>query len=136
MKAHSLILAFLGLVALTVPSFAHHRVIIKDDYGGEIGHYSREFSALWRDGARVKIAGTCLSACTMFLGLPGTCVYPWAQIGFHQGRDAWGNPSPYGTYEMRRHYPAYLRGVPMPQAPGLNIFSGMDLIMRGAQPCM
>lgn len=137
MKALTLALA--ASISLTaLPSFAHHTVVINGDRGGEIGHYSHQFSYYHHDGAKVRIMGQCLSACTMYLGLPNTCVYPDAILGFHQARDVWGNVSPMGTYEMARHYPWFLGGIAqtMPRAPGITFYSGMDLIRMGARPCM
>ena len=34
-------------------------------------------------GQRVEVRGTCLSACTMYLGLTNLCITPSAEFGFH-----------------------------------------------------
>jgi hypothetical protein len=52
------------------------------------------------------IRGYCSSACTMYLGYPGTCVYPGATFGFHAvSRDFTGLAQP--LYES--HLPPGLR---------------------------
>jgi hypothetical protein len=75
------------------PASAQFR--IRDDRGGQIGPYLKQFAMLRDSGSRVIIDGTCLSACTLVLGTvpkDRICVTPRANLGFHA---AW-NPSSNG----------------------------------------
>ena len=75
------------------PASAQFR--IRDDRGGQIGPYLKQFAMLRDSGSRVVIDGTCLSACTLVLGTvpkDRICVTSRANLGFHA---AW-NPSSNG----------------------------------------
>ncbi len=58
-------------------------MIVTNDRGGLLGQRSAEIRALRSSGQRVELRGTCLSACTMYLGLANVCVSPSAPFGFH-----------------------------------------------------
>ena len=80
-RAIILTLAF-GLVQ----TGASAAVRIADDGGGNIGAYYSRFSALRNSGEQVIIDGSCLSACTMVVGivpLDRICVTQKASLGFH-----------------------------------------------------
>ena len=103
------------LTALTVTS-ASATEIISDDVGGKVRDYTSHFRQVRDSGEPVVIAGTCVSACTMVLGLvPGDriCATPNAVLGFHA---AWmfdnsGNRvvSASGTQDLMQAYPAPVR---------------------------
>lgn len=59
-----------------------HAEVIRDDGGGNISRYIARRAELAK-ADEVRIAGKCLSACTIFTTLPNACVTPRAQIGFH-----------------------------------------------------
>ena len=44
-------------------------VVISDDVGGKMRDYTTHFGQVRDSGEPVVIAGTCVSACTMVLGL-------------------------------------------------------------------
>ena len=70
-------------------------MLIGDDVGGRIGTYVEQYSAVRASGERVVIDGTCLSACTLVLGIvprSRICVTRRAALGFHA---AW-MPGPHG----------------------------------------
>jgi hypothetical protein len=72
------------IVSSVVPANASVR--ISGDPGGRIGTYLDAFAALRASGQRVIIDGSCLSACTMVLGMiprERICVTSRAQLGFH-----------------------------------------------------
>ena len=89
---------------------------ISDDIGGRIGTYVDQYSAVRNSGERVVIDGTCLSACTLVLGIVPRnriCVTRRATLGFHaawmpgpQGRPI---PSAVGTQALWEMYPAHVR---------------------------
>ena len=59
---------------------------ISDDVGGRIGAYVEQYSQVKQNGERVVIDGTCLSACTLVLGIvprDRICVTRRAMLGFH-----------------------------------------------------
>ena len=100
---------------LTVTS-ASATVIISDDVGGKMKDYTTHFRQVRDSGEPVVIAGTCVSACTMVLGLVPSdriCATHNAVLGFHA---AWmfddsGKRvvSASGTQDLMQTYPASVR---------------------------
>src|SRR5260370_28445907 len=79
------LIAAVVLTALTVTS-ASAIVIISDDVGGKMLDYTTHFQQVRDSGEPVVIAGTCVSACTMVLGLVPSdriCATQNAVLGFH-----------------------------------------------------
>jgi hypothetical protein len=113
MRAH--LIAAIVSTALTVTS-ASATVIISDDIGGKVRDYTARFIKVRNSGEPVVIAGTCVSACTMVLGLVPSdriCATSHAVLGFHA---AWmfdnsGKRvvSESGTQDLIRSYPASVR---------------------------
>jgi hypothetical protein len=104
--------AFLALSA----SNASAVVRITDDVGGRIGTYVEAYSAVRSSGERVVIDGTCLSACTLVLGIvprDRICVTRKAMLGFHAawmpGSNGRPVPSAIGTQALWEVYPPHLR---------------------------
>ena len=101
--------------ALTVTS-ASATVIISNDIGGKMQDYMARFRQVRDSGEPVVIAGTCVSACTMVLGLVPSdriCATHNAVLGFHA---AWmfdnsGKRvvSASGTQDLMKTYPAPVR---------------------------
>jgi hypothetical protein len=101
--------------ALTVTP-ASATAIISGDPGGKMQDYSTHFRQLRDSGEPVVIAGTCVSACTMVLGLVPSdriCATQNAVLGFHA---AWTFDdsgrrvvSASGTQDLMNTYPASLR---------------------------
>jgi hypothetical protein len=101
--------------ALTVTS-ASATVVLNDDIGGKMEEYTARFQQVRDSGETVIIDGTCLSACTMVLGLvprDRVCVTPNAVLGFHAAwmYDKSGNrvASASGTRDLMKAYPASVR---------------------------
>src|SRR6266702_5724500 len=98
--------------ALSVTS-AFATVIISADIGGKMQDYTTRFQQVRDSGEPVVIAGTCVSACTMVLGLVPSdriCATPDAVLGFHS---AWTFDdsgkrvvSASGTQDLMQSYPA------------------------------
>ena len=109
------LIAAVILTTLTVTS-ASATVIISDDIGGKMKDYTTHFRQVRDSGEPVVIAGTCVSACTMVLGLVPSdrvCATHNAVLGFHA---AWmfGNSgkrvvSASGTQDLMQTYPAPVR---------------------------
>ncbi len=78
--------SLLGFSGLPGPANAvsNQTVVIENDRGGSIEERIRIIRQIRRSGARVEIRGeVCLSACTMYLAVPGVCVEPETVFGFH-----------------------------------------------------
>ena len=73
-------IAICTFLASAPPTLARN---ISFNQGGHIGNFHKQYDqALFRN-EQYRIKGSCMSACTIFLGLPRVCVYPNAQFGFH-----------------------------------------------------
>jgi hypothetical protein len=71
---------------------------ITGDYGGVIDEYKTKYAAIRDRGDRVIIDGTCVSACTLVLGivpLNRICVTSRARLGFHMAYHQ--RPAPDGS---------------------------------------
>ncbi|WP_210206878.1 hypothetical protein [Rhodoplanes serenus] len=91
-------------------------VVIGSDRGGMIGDYVARYQRVRQSGERVVIDGTCLSACTLVLGMvprDRVCATRNAALGFHAAwnLDAAGNQvtSPVATRLLWSLYPAHVR---------------------------
>jgi hypothetical protein len=99
---------------LILPASATVR--IASDSGGQIGPYLEKLETLRNSGENVIIDGTCLSACTMVLGViprDHLCVTPRARLGFHAAwkPDGEGHQitNPEGTELLMSRYPKQVR---------------------------
>lgn len=113
MRAH--LFATVVVSALTATS-ASATVVLSDDNGGKMEEYTARFQQVRNSGETVVIDGTCLSACTMVLGLVPRnrlCSTPNAVLGFHAAwmYDKSGErvASVSGTRELMKTYPASIR---------------------------
>lgn len=86
-------------------------VTIRGDRGGQIIDYAIKAKRIERSGQKVRFAGRCASACTLYLMLPArqTCVTRNASFGFHMpyGRSARSNKV--AANYMMRSYPGWVR---------------------------
>jgi hypothetical protein len=108
--------AVAAATVISSPS-AHATIRLANDPGGLIAAYQHRFERARATGERIIIDGSCLSACTLAIGLVPReqfCVTPKAVLGFHA---AW-TPTPYGgravsvgaTQHMMNIYPSYVQG--------------------------
>lgn len=87
------------IIALISTTYASATMRISDDAGGRIGNYVETYSQVRNSGEMVMIDGSCLSACTMVLGLvprDRICVTRRATLSFHA---AW-LPGPRGPADL------------------------------------
>jgi hypothetical protein len=99
-----------------------HALTIGNDRGGNVAVYVIKKNQLNARGEDVRIFGSCLSACTIYLGAHRVCVGPRAVLGFHSATNA------AGTRLMVRQWPPRIRA--WVRARGL----GRGLIyLKGAQ---
>jgi hypothetical protein len=114
MHTRGLILGAALLAAGATPASAEIR--IANDRGGQIGQYLQTFAMVRSSGERVVIDGSCLSACTLVLGvIPRSriCATERARFGFHAAWMPDGNGRPVtsamGTRALWNVYPASVR---------------------------
>lgn len=135
MRSRLAAVAILSAVLAGSPAFA--TVFISGDNGGKMEDYTARFRQVRESGDSVIINGTCMSACTMVLGLvphDRICATPNAVLGFHA---AWefnksGDriASPSGTRELMKTYPASVRAWIARHgglSPNLMLLRGRDL---------
>lgn len=118
---------------------------IRKDLGGAVSQRIAKVEKLRAAGTQVRIIGTCVSACTLYLGLPNTCVLPSARLGFHgPSTRLKGIPLPRQEFErvsrqMAAYYPGQIKGWFMSEARlrtgGYYTISGAQAIAMGAKAC-
>jgi len=117
-------------------------LVILQDPGGAIHERMFEVARLEARGQRLRIAGSCASACTFYLGVSTTCVEPGAMMMFHGPSLAQGQIPPADYDEVARamasFYPPALRDWFL--APGPHRFEdrwlrGDEVIAMGARSC-
>lgn len=127
------------------PVAAQSALIVNNDLGGSVQERLSVIAALRNQGRRVEIRGQCASACTMYLGLPNTCVSRASRLGFHGPQSQYyGISLPPDEFEywsriMASNYPAPIAQWFMAQARettlGLVTISGAQAIKMGAHAC-
>lgn len=120
-------------------------ITITRDMGGSVRERIMQVSDLSAKGTEVRIVGTCISACTLLLGVPNACVTPTARLGFHgPSTRKRGLPLPRAEYErvsaqMASLYPPQIGDWFMNTARKVTgdyiLISGRDAIAMGARAC-
>ncbi|WP_417241625.1 hypothetical protein [Celeribacter sp.] len=121
-------------------------ITIRNDPGGRLDTRINEINRIRQSGAQVRIVGGyCNSACTMYLGLPNTCVSRNVSFGFHGPMSQfYGMALPPDEFEywsgvMASYYPGAIRSWYLQDARyvtvGLRSVSGRDLIRLGVREC-
>jgi hypothetical protein len=118
---------------------------VRHDLGGSVKARLEQIRGLASRGTPVRIVGTCVSACTLYLGLPNACVMPDARLGFHGPTTRLrGIPLPREEFDrvsqqMAAHYPEPLRRWFLAEARmrtvGYVKISGRQAIAMGARAC-
>lgn len=118
---------------------------ITNDLGGSVHDRIVQVKELTADATEVRIVGTCISACTLLLGVPQSCVSPTARLGFHgPATRRRGLPLPHVEYErvseqMAALYPPEIGRWFMAEARHVTgdyiVISGGDAIRMGARVC-
>jgi len=118
---------------------------VRKDMGGSVEDRLDEIARLEQAGTPVRIVGTCVSACTLYLGLATACVMPKARLGFHgPSTRLKGLPLPREEFErlsrlMAAQYPPAIRAWFMAEARMVTgdyiTISGAEAIRLGARPC-
>ena len=97
--------------ALAQSSVKTPEMVIRADLGGSVVQYARQVSILKRQPTRVRFAGRCDSACTLYLSLPQskTCIEPGASFGFHLAYGASEQANIWATSYLLKKYPDWVR---------------------------
>lgn len=123
---------------------AQQTYVVGSDRGGYLHDRLIELKNLKRSGVRVEIRGrVCYSTCTMFLGLPGTCVDPNTTFGFHgpsrSGRRLAQEKFDYFSRVMADFYPEPLKAWFMAEGrnriSGIYKIKGSEIIRMGVKAC-
>ena len=119
--------------------------VIRYDMGGDVEQRIRQVEKLRAVGTEVRIEGACVSACTLYLGLPNSCVTAKAQLGFHGPRTRIpGLPLPREDFDrissiMATYSPGQIRSWYMSEARMITesyyTISGAQAVEMGAHLC-
>jgi hypothetical protein len=118
--------------------------VVVNDHGGDVQTRIKEIRFVANHYSRVEIKGNvCLSSCTMFLGLPQTCVHPNTKFGFHgptdHGRPLSKDRFDYWSKKIAEHFPPTLERWYMSKArflqKGYYCLTGEQLIQMGIHRC-
>jgi hypothetical protein len=130
--------------AQTNVSYSSQPLIVNNDRGGLLRERLREISQLRQQSRPVEIRGAvCFSTCTMFLGLPNTCISPDTTFGFH-GPSSYGRTLDPDTFSrasliIASHYPAPLKDWYMNRARykihSVYRVKGENIIRMGVRAC-
>lgn len=94
----ALVIAF---VFSTAAAARAETVKIAGDYGGFLVAYEAKFAKLAAEHANIRIAGPCVSACTVvakFIPRQDICVTPKGSLGFHQAFPPFVTPTLWKDY--------------------------------------
>jgi hypothetical protein len=122
---------------------AQQTIVVRNDHGGLIQRRANKISEIRASGQRVEIRGTCMSACTMYLGAGNVCISPNARFGFH-GPSSFGRRLVSQDFErwsnvVASHFKPELQQWFMTKARyrinGFYRISGRQLIQMGYTSC-
>lgn len=84
---------------------------IGSDRGGYVVQYALRMLKMKQSGKPVQFAGSCLSACTIYLALPPsqTCISPGASFGFHAPYGSSPSGNRMARMYMLKSYPGWVR---------------------------
>ncbi len=132
------------VVASPLSAGAQGPFVVGNDRGGYLHDRLIELENLQRNGIAVEIRGrVCFSTCTLFLGLPETCVDPDTTFGFHgpsrNGRRLSPEDFEYFSRVMADFYPEPLKSWFMSKGrnriTGVYKIRGAKLIQMGVPAC-
>ena len=88
-----------------------NQLTIRNNSGGNVARFAMRVGDVRRQGALVRFAGRCDSACTLYLGLPGSqmCVTRGASFRFHAPYMRSGKTSQSAQRFMYASYPGWVR---------------------------
>lgn len=136
-----------GIIAMPGTVEAQTRsqsLIVQNDRGGLLNERIREIERLRRSRTPIEIrGGICYSTCTLYLGLPNTCISPNTTFGFH-GPSSYGRALEPALFRraseiISSHYPAPLKRWYMSEARyqinSVARVKGASIIEMGVRAC-
>jgi len=128
------------IVIGTVAQATERPLTIHLDAGGTLKGRLHQLDLLRASRRPVVIAGLCMSACTMLLALPQTCVDPEARLTFHGPQNSKRRITPeqheYYSRLIARHYPPQLERWYLREGRyGKHNLTGSEVIDLGAIRC-
>ncbi|QGM96346.1 hypothetical protein [Methylocystis parvus] len=110
-------------------------VIVYKDVGGLVTDYEAATEQYRRENREVRLH-ECRSACTLALSLPNVCVYPNAQVKFHQAYNAITREADEGvSAKLFASYPAAVQARLGYLTREYRVLSGRELIAVGMRNC-
>lgn len=112
MLAATIAFALSGCIDSGVSTFgATHARTVRFDRGGGVAEYSLEVKKLAAEGTKVRIAGSCESACTLYLALPRDqlCIAAGASFHFHKPYGASDRGNRAAARHMTANYPYWVK---------------------------
>jgi hypothetical protein len=113
--AAGLVLSMGAQLANSAPLFGPSRnqnyQRIGSDRGGYVVQYAVRMLKLKQSGKPIQFAGSCQSACTIYLALPRsqTCISPGASFGFHAPYGSSPSGNRMARMYMLKSYPGWVR---------------------------
>ena len=105
-----------GVFALSLATSANATILIQSDFGGRIEDYLSRYQSARASNEQIVIDGSCLSACTLVLGIVPRnriCVTERATLGFHSAWEQDDNgravQSPKWTRVVWKNLPGTIR---------------------------
>ncbi|WP_108838558.1 hypothetical protein [Tateyamaria sp. Alg231-49] len=130
--------------AQTQISYAPETLVVRNDRGGLLRERLLQLGQLRKQNRPVEIRGAiCFSTCTMFLGLPNTCISPNTTFGFH-GPSSYGRPLDTVTFNraskvIANYYPESLKQWYMAEGRfkirSISRVKGENIIKMGIRAC-
>jgi hypothetical protein len=110
-------------------------VIVFKDVGGLVTDYEARTEQYRHENREVRLH-ECRSACTLALSLPNVCVYPDAQVKFHQAYNALTREVDLGvSAKLFDSYPATVRARLGYLTRQYKVLGGRELIALGVRNC-
>ncbi len=110
-------------------------VIVYKDVGGLVTDYEARTEQYRRENREVRLH-ECRSACTLALSLPNVCVYPDAQVKFHQAYNAITKEVDLGvSAKLFGSYPTAVQGRLGYLTREYKVLRGSELIALGMRNC-
>jgi hypothetical protein len=136
MRMPSLLTAAAAAATVISSPSAHATIRLANDPGGLIAAYQHRFERARATGERVIIDGSCLSACTLAIGLvprEQVCATPKAVLGFHA---AW-QPTPWGGRAVSVPATQHMMNIYTPELQGwINTHGGLTphmIFLKGTE---
>ena len=125
---------------LNPPPYAQE-IVITNDGGGYVSSYKEAAFRYYISGKKIKVAGSCRSACTLSLSYSNVCVFPNAIFKWHMAYDEdTGIRRPDVTNQMISAMPQRvadrLRGVVSRDYNPSATLTGYQLIELGIKACV